>query len=96
MVLDSLSAQTAQTAMAQGGKSVSAQFAKTCDFHGRGSGRRPGLLTLPRRTSDKLRSTNPIERLNGEWAVQKARYMTPGTNVPLSDNAMVSLSETTP
>jgi putative transposase len=33
---------------------------------------------------------------NDESAVQKARYMTPGTNVPLSDNAMVSLSETTP
>jgi transposase-like protein len=66
MVLDSLSAQTAQTAMAQGGQSVSAQFANTCDFHGRGSGRRPGLLTLPHRTSGKLHSTNPIERLNGE------------------------------
>jgi putative transposase len=33
---------------------------------------------------------------NDEWAVQRARYMTLETIAPLSDNAMVSLSATTP
>lgn len=28
---------------------------------------------------------------NDEWAVQRARYMTPGTIAPLSDNPFVSL-----
>jgi putative transposase len=33
---------------------------------------------------------------NDEWAVQSARYMTLETIAPLSDNAMISLSATTP
>jgi transposase-like protein len=79
-------------------------------------------MTFPQQHCTKLRSTNPIERHNGEikrrthivgflpnkkvlrklvgsilmeqaeeWAVERARYMTLETLVPLCDNPPVSL-----
>ena len=55
-----------QGTMAQGRRSAPAQAAQARRADGRGRGRRAGLHGLPRRAPDKLHSTNPLERLNGE------------------------------
>jgi hypothetical protein len=60
-------------------------------------GRRTGVVRIPPIEEPLICLVRafPLDQ-NDEWAVQRGPYMTPETIAPLSDNAIVRLSATTP